>query len=506
MNYIQLITEQLNKMSEEQKNQWILSRAKLCKESERQGFLQSLTGEKKVAYMPTRREIEEFCCKVETQEIYLEYETHYYEFDGDGRYIDDWKSWHNDPLGAMHFLDSVLMGCHDLLILGEYGTAADILDKVCRLEFKVVEALDSDEYAEKETGPFTLTGAAKERMLSRQLTEIGMDWVRAVIGRAGEAGDSLPAREVVDLLEDPVCKNIHPHMLVEDELTEGRVSNELLMHMENILVGEIQEGERIFQESYDSIRYSHEKLSFMEALDRKKEILQNIRLKCRKEAQEWLENLSFACRWKKLNELFQLIRYERFAANQWEADEIQKICRSLLKMEDLGNEDWELRKKVLYDLVCHRYYERVGCKEMMSELSERLCVSNEEFLAFADMLDQSDRYEYEKKAAALYHQYGREDKYISYLESHLEKEGKTYAALVDCYQRQGNIDGARKTARQGLEQCRDELTDLFIWLLADARRREDAEGYKKLYASAKRRRGADITKIDAALKAGSAKG
>lgn len=51
MNYIQLITEQLNKMSEEQKNQWILSRAKLCKESERQGFLQSLTGEKKVAYI-----------------------------------------------------------------------------------------------------------------------------------------------------------------------------------------------------------------------------------------------------------------------------------------------------------------------------------------------------------------------------------------------------------------------------------------------------------------------
>lgn len=36
MKYIQQITEQLNKMSEEQKNQWILSRAKLCKEIERQ--------------------------------------------------------------------------------------------------------------------------------------------------------------------------------------------------------------------------------------------------------------------------------------------------------------------------------------------------------------------------------------------------------------------------------------------------------------------------------------
>ena len=31
--YIQQIIEQQNKMSEEQKNQWILSQAKLCKES-----------------------------------------------------------------------------------------------------------------------------------------------------------------------------------------------------------------------------------------------------------------------------------------------------------------------------------------------------------------------------------------------------------------------------------------------------------------------------------------
>ena len=265
MDYIQQITEQLNKMSDEQKNQWILSQAKICKENERQGFLQSLTGEKKVAYMPTRKEIEEFCRKVENQEIYLEYETRYYEFDDDGRYMDDWKRWHNDPCGAMPFLDSVLMGCHDLLILGEYEIAADMLDKVCRLEFEVVEAPDSDEYAEKETGPFALAGAAKERMLSRQLTEIGMDWMRAVIGRAGERGDSLPAREVIDLLENPVCKNIHPHMLVEDELTEGRVLNELLTYMENILAEEIQERERIFQERYANIRYSREKASFMEA-------------------------------------------------------------------------------------------------------------------------------------------------------------------------------------------------------------------------------------------------
>ncbi len=95
----------------------------------------SLSGEKKIAYMPSWKEIDEFCRKVEDQEIYFEYETHYYEFDDDGRYMDDWKIWHNDPFKAMPFLDGIFRGCHDLLVLGEYKMAADILGKACRLEF-----------------------------------------------------------------------------------------------------------------------------------------------------------------------------------------------------------------------------------------------------------------------------------------------------------------------------------------------------------------------------------
>ena len=40
--------------------------------------------------MPSQGEIQELCEKVEHGDIYLEYETHYYEFDDDGRYMDDW--------------------------------------------------------------------------------------------------------------------------------------------------------------------------------------------------------------------------------------------------------------------------------------------------------------------------------------------------------------------------------------------------------------------------------
>lgn len=83
--FITQVAVQLNKMTEAEKEEWILSQARLLAEREQQDFLMSLFGEKKIIYMPTQREIEEFCEKVERGEIYLEYETHYYEFDDNGR-------------------------------------------------------------------------------------------------------------------------------------------------------------------------------------------------------------------------------------------------------------------------------------------------------------------------------------------------------------------------------------------------------------------------------------
>ena len=131
--FFKRVEEQLSEMSEAQKDEWILIQARLLDDEEQEDFLKSLSGRKKILYMPETEEIEAFCRRVENGEIVLEYETHYYEFDDDGRYMDDWKTWYNDPDGAMPFLDRVFGGCHELLTHGEYEMAAGILDRVCRL-------------------------------------------------------------------------------------------------------------------------------------------------------------------------------------------------------------------------------------------------------------------------------------------------------------------------------------------------------------------------------------
>lgn len=47
--------------------------------------------------MPSEAEIETFCVKVRNGDIYVEYDTHYYEFNSESRYVDDWEVHHNDP-------------------------------------------------------------------------------------------------------------------------------------------------------------------------------------------------------------------------------------------------------------------------------------------------------------------------------------------------------------------------------------------------------------------------
>ncbi len=46
--FLNQVEQQLKKMSETEKDEWILARAKLTDESEQSGFLATLTGEKKL--------------------------------------------------------------------------------------------------------------------------------------------------------------------------------------------------------------------------------------------------------------------------------------------------------------------------------------------------------------------------------------------------------------------------------------------------------------------------
>ncbi len=170
----------------------------------------------------------------------MEYETHYYEFDSDGRYMDDWKTWHNDPKEAFLFLDRVFRGYHDLLRLGEYKLARKILDKACCPEFRVVEAEGSEDF--EDDSPFTIADAAGERKFSMDIREIGHDCLEALFLEYGDGEEPETADKILEILQDATGGNLNPSDF------GSLISDELLAYMEEALGEEIKSMDTRFGE------------------------------------------------------------------------------------------------------------------------------------------------------------------------------------------------------------------------------------------------------------------
>lgn len=492
MDFINQVKMQLAKMSETEKDTWILCQAKLLSESRQEGFLLSLSDEKKVIDMPTPEEIEKFCERVECGDIYFEYETHYYEFDDDGRYMDDWKIWHNDVFRAIPFLDRVFEGCHDLLRLEEYQAVSDILSMICELRFSVREAKDSEDSPEDEL--FSLLDANKESMFVRGLSDVGADWIRAVVQLTKGQDDRVRAQKLIEMFDNTICQNVKPRILVGED-----ISQKIFAAMAEILERKITDLESFIEKTFPPKVFSHEKYKMRITIDKKKKILLDIRVKCLKTLSndtEWEGGKLAAC-WKQIQEGIKWLSYEHYIDNQPEIDEIFDICEALIRNGQLEKENWSIRKNVLRDIIYNEYYGYYNCGDVMSELVGRLCTNKEEHLACADIMDESGKYK--EKAAYLYYEYGREDKYVSYLESHLERRSKEYSALITYYQEHNQQENARRVAELGLEKCREDLTDIFICLLLDAQKECDQKRFQKLYASAKRRKHVDMEKVKDAV-------
>lgn len=182
--------------------------------------------------------------------------------------------------------------------------------------------------------------------------------------------------------------------------------------------------------------------------------------------------------------------------DSWEAGEIHKICQELLDRERPEEQPWELRRS-FFDLLLRLRNFRNHEFEDLQKLFLKMCTTSREFLEYAQVLE---KYGYEKQAADLYHEYGRNDKYCQYLEKNWGNKSQPYAELIQNYVQSGNWDKACEIARKGIDNCKkDDQTEFFIILLKNAKKRRDEQEYKELYASAKRRKYVDNSRIQRAL-------
>ena len=201
--FLDKIKEQLMRMKENEKDEWILSQAKILPEWKQEDFYKSVCGIKKVIDMPDRKEIAELCEKVRNGEITVEYETHYVEFDDYGHFHDDWEYVFYDPENAMPVIVSAIKGCHDLIVLEEYKDAFEILDDIIRLEFVIEDHPDTDDVCGEDY--MDLDMAVHERILSLNRDDLLRDYIEACRHSIKDRGSA--AEKIVAAFEMELFKN-----------------------------------------------------------------------------------------------------------------------------------------------------------------------------------------------------------------------------------------------------------------------------------------------------------
>lgn len=235
--FIHSVKEQLSLMSEEEKDEWIVLQAKLLSGKRYDDFMLSLTGKKKIQYMPDYDKIEEFFKKIKAKEIYLEYETWYCEFDSDGRYYDDWDDSFIDRYHIVSFIDTLFAGIHDLILLEEYREALSLFEKIMELEIDIVESKNSEDGYFGED-PFTIETAYYHGLLNTDKKQVMSDYVFAyyMVNKKVDIKDL--SKSIFEILE----KNNYSNILLSD-IFDALEHKQLLKEIYDILKLRIKENE-----------------------------------------------------------------------------------------------------------------------------------------------------------------------------------------------------------------------------------------------------------------------
>lgn len=181
MNYhefMKAVDKKLLTMSEAEKSRWIHNWARTVEEERRAAFLNSLN--EKEDYCPViheTKEIENWCEKIENQEIYFE-RSEAEEY-GDSYWDDDYSYEYSDNFGLGEELSRAFRTAEDLLFQRKYEQALDLYDRLCTISFPV---LDRDI---KEWNELDLEELVDENLVSLNLKQIALNLMYATYQTAG---------------------------------------------------------------------------------------------------------------------------------------------------------------------------------------------------------------------------------------------------------------------------------------------------------------------------------
>lgn len=198
--------------------------------------------------------------------------------------------------------------------------------------------------------------------------------------------------------------------------------------------------------------------------------------------------------WSEIERLLQNLRYEPYIDDQWEIEEIWNICEEMIKSGKLKKEPWKIRRNVLKSIIGGEYYDYYSVYDPMEDLFNALMFTSEEKLECADIISKIGSDYMKRDGAKLYKECGQLEKYVDYVEQHLKDKAEPYVELIEYY-RGKDTAKAVEIAELGLKKCKDDQTDIIIFLIENAREKGDEVREVRFKKGAKARRAVNYAKV-----------
>lgn len=203
------IGEKLAEMSEQEKDEWIYNMARTTGEKRRNDFINSLIAidtQQDHRLISLKKEMDDWCEKVDDQEIYIECRG--YEVYGDSYWDNDWSYEYSDPFGIGSQLIRAFQVAEDLLFHKQYEQALDLYERLCMMSFSTLDN-DMGEWSELE-----LEDLVENELVSLNLKSILLNLMYA---RYQESRGVKRA----EMLYRYLSWRMHPNINIEDMFIVG---------------------------------------------------------------------------------------------------------------------------------------------------------------------------------------------------------------------------------------------------------------------------------------------
>ncbi|MEE3462073.1 MAG: hypothetical protein VZR00_09360 [Lachnospiraceae bacterium] len=214
----------------------------------------------------------------------------------------------------------------------------------------------------------------------------------------------------------------------------------------------------------------------------------------KKEEQEHRKNPDLEEFWNEIQVEIESLSHEAYIDDQIQIDVIWDMSEKAVKYLKKNEEPWELRFQILQDIIDNDYYDYYGVLDPMEDLIKALCKNDDEWIKLAEYMDGCGPH-MEKDAAEIYRAHGHMEKYVKYIENHLGRENAPYIDLISYYHANGKNDKAVAIAKEGLEKCKQDQTDILIFLIRCAQVKGDQAEVDKLIHRGKLRRLVNTEKV-----------